>query len=332
MTNKLCYGGHSTLTSVLCYMDGVSCGKICAKKMKCGEHNCARVCHEGDCGDCTYPCLQPRPVCKHPCALPCHALTSPNCPLSRCGSMLKVTCACGRLTDTMPCAQINDANSRMTTSLMAKIRLQDADTIDVSSLIKKAQENKFCRLECDATCSQIERNRKLAEALDIREADLSPNAGAPNYPETLKQYAIENPDFVTAVHDQMVTLVKEARISRMAFRNHNFPPMRTDQRQVIHELGEFFGLKSHSVDQEPARSVVVKAVKDKCFLPTVSVMDVVNKKKTWLVLSSQGPKGQPKSRLETVAKPAPQPPAKEPAWATKQTTPTVDYFDFDENN
>lgn len=326
MVEKNCYGGHETRTSVLCYMSGVSCGKTCNKPMSCGQHRCQRVCHEPGCGDCTYACTRPRPICGHPCAITCHG--DKPCPGGKCNYMMKVTCACGRLTDQQPCHVVNDANARMTTSLMAKIRMQDADSVDVSSLIKKAQENKHCRLECDAVCAQVERNRKLAEALDIKEADVSPKAGPPNYPETLKQFALENMDFITAVHDQMASLVKEANASRMSFKNHNFPSMRPDQRQAVHEYAEFFGLKSHSVDQEPIRSVVVKAVKSKCFLPTVSVMDVV-KKKSWLVLSQNG-KGQVKGRSELV-KPPPvtAPPAtKEPAWSASRPPP-IDYFDFD---
>jgi hypothetical protein len=61
----------------------------------------------------------------------------------------------------------------------------------------------------------------------------------------------------------------------MNFKNLNFPPMNSNHRHIIHELAEFFGCKTHAVDREPNRSVVVKAAKDKCYLPTVSLMDFV---------------------------------------------------------
>lgn len=61
----------------------------------------------------------------------------------------------------------------------------------------------------------------------------------------------------------------------MSFKNYNFPPMNSNQRHIIHELAEFFGCKTHAIDKEPNRSIVVKAPVGKCYLPTISVMDIV---------------------------------------------------------
>lgn len=227
----------------------------------------------------------------------------------------------------MECHRINEASNRIPTSLMAKLRLQHDDTqLDVTELIKKAQEKKFCRLECDAECLRLERNKRLAEALDIKEPEHEASL-VPGYSESMKQYTLENLDFVSHVYDTLVNLVNDAKRSTLAFKNHNFPPMRQDQRHMIHELAEHFGCKSHGVDQEPNRSVVVKAPKERCSLPTMSILDVVQKKATWLVMSKKNPpirRSEKPSSSSTLSKPA----VKE-AWKPKDRPKEVDYFDFD---
>lgn len=56
-------------------------------------------------------------------------------------------------------------------------------------------------------------------------------------------------------------------ILRVAFqgkqpkRSHCFPPMKRDQRRIVHELAEVYGLESISYDSEPKRNVVITAVR-----------------------------------------------------------------------
>lgn len=33
-------------------LEGYSCGKICGKALKCGNHTCTKPCHTGDCAPC----------------------------------------------------------------------------------------------------------------------------------------------------------------------------------------------------------------------------------------------------------------------------------------
>lgn len=42
-SSKMCFGGHEVLRSVLCCLNGSSCGKTCAKKMTCRIHECQKV-------------------------------------------------------------------------------------------------------------------------------------------------------------------------------------------------------------------------------------------------------------------------------------------------
>lgn len=91
-----CYCGKDERV-VLCGHEEFSCEQICGKKLGCGFHECRRLCHAGDCGDCellaskvkTCPCgkmqlelltsevrtqcTDPVAICGMPCgkALPC---------------------------------------------------------------------------------------------------------------------------------------------------------------------------------------------------------------------------------------------------------------------
>jgi transcriptional repressor NF-X1 len=219
----------------------------------------------------------------------------------------------------MPCFQVAETSTRMTTSMMARMTMRDGQSegVDVSELVRKANENKLCRLDCDDKCAQIERNKQLASALGLKDVDVE---AAPQYPESLKQYAAENAELATEVYDCLVNLVKTAKASSKAFQNHNFPPMRADQRQFIHEMAEFFACKTTSLDHEPHRSVVVKALKERCRLPSVSILDVIKKKNSWLVLSQKG-------AVVKFEKPAEKVKVEKPAWKAR---PVVDCWDCDD--
>jgi hypothetical protein len=41
---------HASATSTKAEL--LSCKSICGRKLKCGKHECEKICHEGDCGDC----------------------------------------------------------------------------------------------------------------------------------------------------------------------------------------------------------------------------------------------------------------------------------------
>ena len=50
--------------------------------------------------------------------------------------------------------------------------------------------------------------------------------------------------------------------------------MNRERRQFIHEYCEHFGCESESYDEEPKRNVVATAYRDRCWLPTLSVLQV----------------------------------------------------------
>ena len=67
------------------------------------------------------------------------------------------------------------------------------------------------KLECNESCSQIERNRRLALALQIENPELTTKLGPPKYSDSLKDMARKEPSFVKNIHKQLEDLVKLAK-------------------------------------------------------------------------------------------------------------------------
>jgi hypothetical protein len=200
-------------------------------------------------------------------------------------------------------------------TLLAKIRVTEQEELDIQSLIKKAEEDKFCRLECDSNCALSERNRNMAEALGISNP-VTTSVNVTKYPESLKQAHMHYADFVRETYTDLENLVNQLEKSKNSSSVKNFPPMRSDLRQIVHELAEIFNMKSHSIDQEPSRSVVVKAVKGRAKVPNNSIMDVMKDK----VLTLKKPVAADKKEKKMVP------------FCFKNDSKqkkVIDYFDFD---
>ena len=296
------------------------------------------ICHSGDCNECTNPCNKIRPDCEHICGLKCHQKTSPDvCPKSNCKVMVKVFCDCGRKSDLMPCFKVNDENAlRISLNSLANQRLKNGESVDVTLIMKNIKDFKHIQLKCDDMCAHVERNRQLAEALDVRDADFNPEPGPPRYSDLLKNSAKTDPTLVKEIYEKLSKLVMESKQSKLSFKNLNFPPMNSENRHIIHDLAEHFGLKTHAVDREPNRSVVVKAVKDKCYLPTVSLIDFVkeeseSRKSNKITLKSHCfDNGSDATNLKTIATGLSliRSTSSEPNPTPKNNRPIIDYFDF----
>lgn len=66
------------------------------------------------------------------------------------------------------------------------------------------------RLDCTEECKVIERNRRLAVGLQIRNPDLSAKL-TPKYSDSLRAWAKKDPNFCQMVHDRLTDLVQLAR-------------------------------------------------------------------------------------------------------------------------
>lgn len=108
----------------------------------------------------------------------------------------------------------------------------------------------YQRIECDDECRRVDRNRRLAEALNI-----DPNSELtdhiPYADVTLKLFKEFGPWAEDIERRFRVFAQDEERSIR-------FPPMPNSKRQFLHVLAEDFRLESHSEDVEPHRHVVVR--------------------------------------------------------------------------
>ena len=81
------------------------------------------------------------------------------------------------------------------------------------------------KIDCNEECAKLERNRRVALALQIQNPDLSAKLVAPKYSEFLKEMAKKEPAFCSNVHDKLTELVKLAKESKQKSRAHSFEYM-----------------------------------------------------------------------------------------------------------
>jgi len=346
LCEKLCYGKHELRKNVPCHLTEVSCGKACAKALACGRHACQTSCHKGVCpSTCTQPCPVVRTECTHPCNVPCH---EGPCPTVSCKEKVKVQCQCGQRTATVSCEEQQSAYKKMATGLLAAkmTALQSGECVDFKDLLGGGGSNgtaaKTKSLECNEECALVERNRRLALALQI--SNPNPKPGAPRYPDSLKDWAKKDARFTQMVHDKLFELVQLAKqtLGKMRSRSYSFDPMNRDKRQFIHEYSVFFGCESASYDEEPKRNVVATAYGETSFLPAVSVVDVARREMGQRKMPAP-PSMKGAAPAVAFAPPQPQqvqqPKPSAVAWGTRTMSdvvkstpitkpPVVDYFDF----
>lgn len=106
-------------------------------------------------------------------------------------------------------------------------------------------------LKCDDECARLERNRKLALALDIDPA-LRTDDHVPYAKETLDLFAEVGTKFAQE-HEREFRVFADVEAEKRL----RFKPMLARQRAFIHALAEDFGLDSESMDPEPHRHVAI---------------------------------------------------------------------------
>lgn len=256
-TEKWCYGHHQLRKNIFCNVTAFSCGQACSKVLKCQRHFCNQPCHEGDClkanEKCKQVCSKPRPTCGHPCNEKCHPGA---CPGSACTMKINVTCSCGERSDTQAC-------------------IEDKSLLEQ---FNRSSKGEYKILECNELCAQMDRNRRLALGLQIRNPDLNLKL-KPLYPDLLKQWGKKDPEFCNYVHSKLADLVKLSKESKQKSRSFSFEVMNRDKRQFIHGYSEFFGISAVDCDPEPKRNVIVTAFKDKAWLPGYSLMETLQREK-----------------------------------------------------
>lgn len=228
LVEKRCMCGKKTLKNQPCSLKDVSCGLVCGQKLSCGSHLCQKGCHRaGQCedaaGDCKQLCAKEKKICGHKdLENACHAPFP--CPEDKpCASKVFITCSCQAQKQEVKCGAS-----------------------------KAGEGNDGKTLPCTEECARLERNRRLALALNIDQS--SHVDGLDHIPysaETLNLFA----PHVKWGQDQerefrvFATSPEEKRL--------RFKPMKAQQRAFVHALAEDFGLDSESMDPEPHRHVMI---------------------------------------------------------------------------
>ncbi|XP_058986249.1 protein shuttle craft isoform X1 [Musca domestica] len=278
-TTQWCYGQHEQRKTIPCSQKSFSCGLACNKPLPCGRHKCIKTCHEGPCqtpGEiCKQSCTTARPNCGHKCMAPCH---DGDCPETPCKEMVEVQCECGNRKQMRTCAELVREFSRIATAQLASsmAEMQRGNYMELSEILAPVKlTNKSNKtLDCSDDCRTLERNRRLAIGLQIRNPDL-PQKLLTKYSDFIRNFAKRDPALVKSIHEALTTLVKLAKESKQKSRSHSFPTMNREKRQLVHEMCEMFGVESVAYDAEPNRNVVATAFKDRSWLPATSIMEVM---------------------------------------------------------
>ncbi|OBU00165.1 FKBP12-associated protein [Pseudogymnoascus verrucosus] len=227
LVQKTCMCGKKILKNQPCWSTQISCGQTCGHRLRCGIHSCQKPCHRaGDCEDalltqCPHVCGKTKttPGCGHICLEPCHA-PYPCKEDKPCQAKVIITCACQHLKQEVRC---------------------------LATKATPVTERKT--LACDDECLRLQRNAKLAAALNIPS----------DHTDDHIPYSAATLDFFKGSPKWCQTQEREFRVfaADTTAKQFRFKPMSAAQRAFLHSLAEDFALDTESVDPEPHRHVVL---------------------------------------------------------------------------
>ncbi|CAF9915323.1 MAG: hypothetical protein GOMPHAMPRED_000699 [Gomphillus americanus] len=115
---------------------------------------------------------------------------------------------------------------------------------------RSSEGNTQKTLKCDDECARLERNRRLALALNIDPATHQDDH-VPYTSQTLQMYQ-EFPQWAQVQEKELRIFAADVSAKRLRFK-----PMTPRQRSFLHSLSEDFGFDSESMDPEPYRHVAI---------------------------------------------------------------------------
>ncbi|TDZ24134.1 FKBP12-associated protein 1-like protein [Colletotrichum orbiculare MAFF 240422] len=225
---KACLCGKQRIKNRPCWLEEARCGLPCGKKLKCGTHTCRKECHRpGECEDadiaghhCAQSCGKIRKSCEHSCQDVCHAPYP--CKEDRpCQSKTFITCDCQHRKKEVKC---------------------------LATLANPTPERDT--LKCDDECLRLQRNQRLAAALNV-DPDHSDDH-IPYSDKTLQLFRGVSPTWAQNQEREFRVFASEPSEKRLRFK-----PMPSKQRAFLHSLAEDFGFDSESQDPEPHRHVSI---------------------------------------------------------------------------
>ena len=96
--------------------------------------------------------------------------------------------------------------------LMQQLNSSGGSSVDLVSAMKMSNGgSKAGKLECNEECSQLERNRRLALALQIENPDQAQKLSAPKYSDFMMEFAKKDLAFASKIHNKLSELVKLAK-------------------------------------------------------------------------------------------------------------------------
>ncbi|TQN72226.1 FKBP12-associated protein 1-like protein [Colletotrichum shisoi] len=228
LVEKDCICGKQRMKNRPCWLEEARCGLPCGKKLKCGTHTCRKECHRpGECEDaeipgshCAQSCGKTRKSCEHSCQDACHAPYP--CKEDRpCQSKTFITCDCQHRKKEVKClaTKTNPTPERDT-------------------------------LKCDDECLRLQRNQRLAAALNV--APDQTDGHIPYSETTLKLFRELSSTWAQNQEREFRVFASEPSEKRLRFK-----PMPSFQRAFLHALAEDFGFDSESQDPEPHRHVSI---------------------------------------------------------------------------
>ncbi|KAI9274326.1 hypothetical protein BDA99DRAFT_431911 [Phascolomyces articulosus] len=256
---RKCVCGKTELKNVPCYRESPRCGRICEKLLGCGRHRCTKTCHSGPClteGEaCVQLCDGKRTKCGHSCNNKCHGATP--CPEDQsCQTMIQVACKCGQNALQVPCNATKDSNGSKR------------------------------ELSCNDFCAKVERNRRLASALEIERDSTSASplintssAHSPGtvtgedsiptsdelgyYDDTLCDFYLENIRWCKQTESMLIDFVNDQTKQVL-----HCKPMKSHFRKFIHRYSVHFNVATEAVDPEPYRNVVIRKTLGRTRMPS----------------------------------------------------------------
>ena len=215
LTQKQCGCGRKMMTSK-CYVEYPCCGDLCKKPLLCGLHNCNKACHGGLCqGDNLQVGDSCGSICGaiRECGHPCKSICHPGkeCPQLICKESIILSCACGTITSKATCMRSG-----------------------------QEEEGEFPdrQLSCNDECKLKERKKVFENYFGNSVIDNDKSILLTNAALSSSQFFIKmETDFVEFIHSDSQVL--------------SLPPMNCYYRFIVHNLAEFYGLKSESWTMSP---------------------------------------------------------------------------------
>eukprot|EP00039_Didymoeca_costata_P008368 m.111091 g.111091 ORF g.111091 m.111091 type:complete len:1111 (+) comp14054_c0_seq3:94-3426(+) len=224
----------------------VNCGLECGKLRLCG-HRCQATCHPGQ-----------------------------ACPALKCKSKVPARCKCGRRMEPVPCnfegakdfgplrfedlAAGNAYGSKHGDLSLSSV----ADTVAISEDAEKPRGPpqimiRRHQLPCDKGCAELakvraqeERNKAIAAALDLKTNNTTPFL-RDTFSDELILAARKDIRFIKQIEEALGKFINDDTKKQQ----YRFPVMNAENRKIVHNLAESYGLVSESEDPEPHRSVVI---------------------------------------------------------------------------